>query len=301
MLTRRARALLATGAVLGLLANALAAPAVAAKDPGGACPPAQVDCHVWDDKPGRPGGPGGGGDTGGGNGNGGSDPARKCTRDGTPVPCYDPLQGWFNQSDGCYYRLAEPPTTAPDGRQAYTMSCLNGTSTAWLDAPPGGFGAPPDPADLAAEALARLTLARPRLGIAPRSGKSGLVGLPVWLWIPPVAPYYVSPEEPLHASAEDRGLRVDIWASVEKVVWDMGNNDSMTCDNPGSAHTDQAGPSPTCGYPGYRRAGKYEVVVTTHWQVRWEASSGESDVLRPTRRSEVAEVTINELQVVTDR
>ena len=87
---------------------------------------------------------------------------RPVHRDGEAVPCYDDLLGWFNSSDGCYYKVAEPqPAGVPEGRTSYLVSCaggLAGGEPVVLDDPPPGFGAPPDPADLAARALASLNL-----------------------------------------------------------------------------------------------------------------------------------------------
>ncbi|WP_442929901.1 hypothetical protein [Micromonospora sp. WMMC241] len=279
------------------------APARAA-DPGGSCPPEQTDCDVWDDDPpipGDPGGPGGGGDNGGGNGGG----TAKCQWNGRVIPCYDPDLGWFNNGDGCYYKLAVPQKEAPPGQQWYQLACNGGDLGSLRQelraAPPPGYGTPPDPEELARRALASISLLRPRAAVAPRRSKGpGLVGLPVWMWASPGASYF----GPLSASAEDRGLRVTITATVTRIVWHMAPGLDVTCTGPGTpyqADGPYAGsPSPDCGLPhGYATAGTYQVHATTFWTVEWTSSGGESGEIAQSRVSGVVPVQINELQVVT--
>lgn len=269
--------------------------------PGAECPPGQDDCTVWDDEPGRPGRPGKPGDGGGGG-------SRTCQRNGTTVPCYDPLLGWFNNSDGCYYKLAQPqPPGGPAGKKLYLRSCTGGPASqepVWLDAPPDGFGTPPDPAELARRALASITLRQPTVGIAPNKGP-GLVGLPVWLWTDP-GPQTWGPQR---ASARAPGLTVRIEARVVKIVWTMGDGSRpITCDNPGVAydparHRDTL---PKCGYAGYPRSsrsqpgGTYQVTATTTWQVTWTGGSRRGTLPLQIRTSDPREIRIDELQVVTE-
>ncbi|SBT50483.1 hypothetical protein [Micromonospora auratinigra] len=295
------RRLLAAG--LALLLALVGAPA-RAEGPGADCPPGQNDCNVWDDEPGTPGGPGGGGNTGGGGSGDGA--AAKCQWNGRAIPCYDDLLGWFNNGDGCYYKLAEPQPDAPDGKQWYVRTCnggdLGAQSVVLLDAAPPGYGAPPDPEELARRALAKISLLPPRIAVAPRKSKGpGLVGLPIWLWASPGEDYF----GPLTASASDRGLTVSITAKVDRIVWTMGDGNTVTCTGAGTpydAKGARAGePSPDCGYPGgYARAATYKVRATTFWTVHWQASSGgqEGDIAQ-SRLSGIVDVKINELQVVT--
>ncbi|MFI7491682.1 hypothetical protein ACIBXA_25225 [Micromonospora echinaurantiaca] len=298
------RALGGVGLAL-LLAAAATVPAVAAgrADPGVECPPGQPDCSVWDDDPGTPGGPGGG-DTGGGGDSGGGG-AGKCQWNGRTIPCYDDLLGWFNNGDGCYYKLAQPqPTNTPPGQQWYVRTCNGGDlgdqTTVLRDSPPPGFGAPPDPEELARRALASIRLLPPRVAVAPRKSKGpGLVGLPVWMWASRGENYF----GPLHADAEDRGLRVVIEAKVDRIVWSMGNGRKVTCTGPGtpySATGARAGrTSPDCGYhTGYPKAGTYRVSAVTYWTVTW-SGGGQRGEIPQTRASGTVPIQINELQVVT--
>lgn len=297
------RLVVAVGLTL-LLAAGAAVPALAAAaaDPGGECPPGSNDCSVWDDDPGVPGDPGGGGNTGGG-GSGGA--AAKCQWNGRAIPCYDDVLGWFNNGNGCYYKLAEPQPTAPPGKQWYVQTCnggdLGAQTTVLLDGPPAGFGTPPDPEELARRALASIELLPPRAAVAPRKSKgAGLVGLPVWMWASPGVGYF----GPLTASASDRGLTVSITAKVDRIVWTMGDGKRVTCTGPGTAYKvdgPRAGlTSPDCGYHrGYLKAGTYRVSATTHWTVHWASSGGGSGDIAQTRTSGTVPIEIDELQVVT--
>lgn len=166
--------------------------------------------------------------------------------------------------------------------------------------PPPGFGAPPDPEELARRALASISLLPAPLRMAPRKSIGpGLVGLPVWMWAARSTSYF----GPLTASASDRGVTVSIEAKVNRIVWDMGNGDEVPCGTAGTPYDskgDRAGEtSPDCGYDkGYQKAGTYRVTATTHWKVTWQGG-GESGEILVTRNSGTVPIQINELQVVT--
>nr|WP_243704786.1 hypothetical protein [Micromonospora sp. KC723] len=287
--------------MLALLVTVLAPPPPAA---AGApdCPIGQDDCSIWDDDPGTPGDPDDPG--GGGDGGGAKPPAAKCQWNGRPVACYNEFLGWFNNADGCYYKLAEPQPEAPEGSKWYVQTCNGGDlgqqTTVLLATPPPGFGAPPDPEELARRVLARLSLLPPRIAVAPRRDTGpGLVGLPVWMWASPGRNYF----GPIEASDSDRGLTVTLTAKVERIVWNMGNDVKITCTGPGTPYDPRgrhAGkPSPDCGYDsGYPKADTYLVSATTYWSVSWRGG-GESGEIPQTRTSGTIPIEIDELQVVT--
>ncbi|RAO43481.1 hypothetical protein GAR06_04614 [Micromonospora saelicesensis] len=310
MLSRAAttrRALAGLGLTLLLVVGA-APPAAAAlrADPGAGCPPDQPDCSVWDDEPGNPGDPGGGGDNGGGGDDGGGGGGGVCQWNGRTIPCYDEDLGWFNNGDGCYYKLTEGSVEPPEGHQWYLQTC-NGGDLGAQDVvsraePPAGFGAPPDPEELARRALASISLLPARLKVAPRKNIGpGLVGLPVWMWATPGKNYF----GPIYADESDRGLTVYIEAKVDRIVWDMGNGEKVTCYGAGTEYkatgTRAGATSPDCGYDeGYPKADTYDVTATTHWTVSWWTNSDATRrVIPQTRRSGIVQIRINELQVVT--
>jgi hypothetical protein len=300
VLTRRLLALTAALFVLAVPSAAVADP------PIGECPPGSDSCHIIDeDEDTGGGGDNGDGDNGGGDGSGGGE--RKCTRGSDPVPCYDPVFGWFNQADGCYYKLTEPQLDppangSPDGAW-YTPTCLAGVETPrWFDAPPAGAEPPPDPETLARRALAEITLRAPDLQIKPDPNGAGLVGLPVWLWVER------GPETwgPIFSSEADRGLTVTIEASVNNLTFDLGDGSPpVNCPGGGTPYPKGAtGPSPDCGHvfakssrqqPGQ----KFTITATTTWTVTW-TGGGEIGTLEPQVREATVGVRINELQVVTE-
>jgi hypothetical protein len=271
-----------------------------AANAGGTCDPTQDPwCQV------EGSGPGGGGGGGGGGGSGGSG---GCSWNGVPLPCSDPSLGFYI-GDGCYLKKAEPPPFPPlpghDTGGWYVKSCYTAPGSdqvnvvaEWVDDPPAG----PTPEQLAQEALAKIHLLGARIGLAPDPNGSGLVGEPVWMWTA-VTPGTWGPQS---ASASGGAITVNLTAKAQKIVWDMGDGHSVTCDNPGTAYSPSYGEkdSPNCGYR-YPRAststsnphGRYHITATTYWTVTWNGG-GETGVLTPTSVSN-SSVEIQELQVVT--
>ncbi|GGO05805.1 hypothetical protein [Micromonospora parathelypteridis] len=304
--TASRRALVGIGLALLLVVSAtLPAAAALRAGPGAGCPPDQPDCSVWDDEPGNPGDPGGGGDNGGGDSGGGGG-GGGCQWNGRTIPCYDEHKGWFNSNDGCYYKLAEPQAEAPEGQQWYVQTCNGGDDIGnevpvLLDEPPPGFGAPPDPEELARRAFASITLLPAPLAVAPRKRIGpGLVGLPVWMWSEQNAAYF----GPIYADETDRDVTVEITAEVKRIVWDMGNGEYVTCYNAGTEYEATGeragGTSPNCGYDdGYQKAGTYDVTATTYWTVTWRGGGETGEIPGVTRDSGIVQIQINELQVVT--
>ncbi|MEV0734297.1 hypothetical protein [Polymorphospora sp. NPDC050346] len=302
MLTRR---LLAIGAGLALLL--VGTPVLAANPNGGAqCPPGQTTCHAWGGGPGTPGNPGGGGNTGGGNSGGGGN--RKCYDQGQEIPCYDDVLGWWNPSDGCRYKLAEPQgSDVPAGKTRYWRTCagdgMGSFEAVNLDSPPTGFEAPPSPAEVALRLLATIEMKHPVISTAPGVDGAGLVGLPVWLWIDSGLPYWGR----IADSRTEQSVRVSLTARAHKVVWDLGDGSPpISCDNPGERYTPaKASKTPKCGRPGGypksskdRPGGHYTVTATVYWEVDWRSGDLEGSFADQTRQSSV-NIQIDELQVVT--
>ncbi len=303
MLTRRLGITLTGMLLVGLMTSGV--PAVA--DSGGvSCPPDAPVCVVVVTDPGSPG-------AGGTPGTGTPDQrVCKVPATGQVMPCFDSHFGWWSNTDGCYYMLVEPPPAPdssawnghyPQGR-VYLTTCLgtpgSGGGWAWLPNPPEGYGGvSATPATLAQSALDTMRLTGPEIGMAPGAGKTGLVGLPVWLWTA------VSPSTwgPTSATAAVPGLSVTATARAQKIVWDMGDGHSVTCTTPGTVYTTSKGAaaSPTCGYryadsSASQPASVYTVTATTTWSVTW-AGGGQSGALTVTRTSTTS-VRIGELQVL---
>ena len=135
--------------------------------------------------------------------------------------------------------------------------------------------------------------------MAPELGKSGLVGLPVWMWTSVSARTW----GPASATASVPGLSVTATAQAIKVAWDMGDGHTVTCANPGTPYARSRGAamSPTCGYRYDRSSADqpgaaYAVTATTTWAVTWSGGGG-TGALTVTRSS-TARVRIGELQVL---
>lgn len=330
MLSLRGRGtLLAAAAVLVPFHLGLTA-GVAAADgdkPGGGveCPDLVPDCDLnaggggsqdKPDKPNKPGGKPGGGGTGG---------SAKCFiewDDIGEVPCHDPEMGWFNPAGQCYWEILEPQpakdaadwewgTAAPgdDAARAkgkvYNVTCpgagreLMGGST-WSLNPPPGFGGGPTAEELAQEAIEKMRLLGADIGSAPKAGKTGLVGMPVWIWNNKTPRTW----GPVTASASAPGITVTATANVKKIAYTMGDGGSEECTTAGTPYEKRFGgqPSPDCGYRYTKTSSSqpdkaFTVTAITTWTVHWAGGGQEGDITT-TRVAEPAQITIGEAQAV---
>lgn len=270
------------------------------------CPPNQPICIIVVTDPGSPGG--------GGTGGSGSSGPRVCKvpTTGDVVPCQDPAWGWWSNLDGCYYKRLDPPppATSPEWRGNYPKGSIyqatcpgsggTGGGWTWFANPPDGYGGVAvTPATLAQQAINTMRLTGPDIGMAPSPGKTGLVGLPVWLWTAVSAKTW----GPASATASVPGISVTATARAKRIVWDMGDGHTVTCTTPGTPYTTSKGdrPSPTCGYVYTRSSASqsdhvFAVMATTTWAVTW-IGGGESGALTVTRSS-TTQVRIGELQVL---
>ncbi|MEU8337858.1 hypothetical protein [Micromonospora tulbaghiae] len=290
MLTRRIVALL-----LAVGAGALLAPDVAHADYEHC--DALGNCYWVVEKPGTGGGGNdGGGDSGGGAGQG-------CRYEGQTVPCVVDSFGVWDGS--CYVRrIPPPPGGRTDGywsiRTCGVYGGIASQTTAWSPEPPAGIL--PSYQELTQRAIAQMNLDGPDIGIAPRTDGAGLVGLPIWLW------NRVSPNTwgPVTRTAAVPGRSVTATARAQKVVWDMGDGQSVTCTKPGTPYQPSFGNkrSPDCGYDGYRQpsstrpGGRYTVTATTTWLVAW-SGGGSNTGSQSIDLSSTTTIDIDELQVIT--
>ncbi len=158
-----------------------------------------------------------------------------------------------------------------------------------------------DPAQLAQEALDKMTLLGPDININPRPGGKGLVGMPVWMAVDQSQTTW----GPNTASASASGVTVTATAKVSKIVWNLGDGANVTCTGPGTAYKKAFGlkKSPDCGHTYMQPSsdepgGTYKVTATSTWVVDWQVSGGgESGQLTEVRDSSVA-VAIVESQAV---
>ncbi|MFF8790803.1 ATP/GTP-binding protein [Streptomyces sp. NPDC015125] len=239
---------------------------------------------------------------------------------GSPGRGHQTSTGGSNSGDGkgrtspvtCTYKKAspQPPAGSPDWEghkpgdgAVYEQTCRYKNSAdfsisrnVWAaDPPKGGV----DPAVLAQRAVDKMRLRGPDIGIVPKSGGKGLVGLPVWMWTAKTAETY----GPNSATASAGAVTVTATAKVDQIVWDMGDGNTVTCTTAGTPYKSSYGKqsSPDCGYR-YRHSSKdepgkkYPVTATTTWSIDWRGA-GQTGQLTQTRQSQT-QVSIGQLKVL---
>ena len=140
----------------------------------------------------------------------------------------------------------------------------------------------------------QLGLGSPTIEMAPPDGSAQLVGVASWLWIDPAAWRAVS------ASATAGPVTTTATATPTKVVWDMGDGDSVTCDGPGTPYS-ASDPNATtaCSYT-WPAPGSFTVTATAYWSVTWTATGaagGGNLGLQAGPAAQVA-VTVTESQAI---
>lgn len=167
----------------------------------------------------------------------------------------------------------------------------------------GGPDGPPKPAVapvvLAQVAVDQMLLKAPAIGITPKPGGKGVVGMPVYMWTAKEPETY----GPNTASATAGAVTVTATAKVSKIVWAMGDGTTVTCTTAGTPYRAEYGkkPSPDCGHrytlpSSTQRSGKYHVTATSTWTIDWEGG-GQRGQLTEVRDSAV-DVTVAEVQVL---
>ena len=219
-----------------------------------------------------------------------------------PRTCYDPAthdvidcetdNGWWHAVYKCYIK------PAPDRDDEWLCTDLNGDtgSIHQLDGPEP----PPDPRQVAWELIAQIQLRAGQIAFAP-DPEHGLIGLPHWMWIPDRNPQTTGP---ITQSATKNGYTITIDAVLDRVVYDMGNGDTVTCTGEAAQGTRyleryKLNPSPTCGYDtGYAEPGAYTITAQSFWVINWYGVGQAGTITLDFTRS--AETTIAE-QVSVNR
>ena len=197
-----------------------------------------------------------------------------------------------------------PPAPAPrsgSGAGRRTSGCASGgVSTCAPRRGPVRPRPPAQPPDVG-EVKSQTQLPVPTVGLSPAPPIPQLVNLPVFLWIDPAQ--WV----PVTASATSGGVTSTVTATPRRVVWDMGNGESVPCDGPGAAYVpgvpDDQQPS-KCRYT-YRRSsagapnGTFTVTTTLEWDVSWVAIGAPGGgPLDPASQSTTTTVEVVEVQAL---
>ncbi|MEV0604638.1 ATP/GTP-binding protein [Streptomyces sp. NPDC050315] len=240
---------------------------------------------------------------------------QKCMIGEQEVPCDRPDYGHFNQADMCYWAPMDPqpPANDPlwqeagapagwkpgDGGKLYERACFGQLESGVRFAATDPTGAAVDPAVLAREAVSKMTLRGAKIGITPKPGGKGVVGMPVYMWTAKDAEHW----GPNTASASAGAVTVTATAKVKKIVWKMGDGKSVTCTTAGTPYKSSYGkePSPDCGYrytqpSSSQPGGKYHVTATSTWSIDW-AGAGQNGQLTEIRNASV-DIAVGEVQVL---
>ncbi|MFC8094630.1 ATP/GTP-binding protein [Streptomyces sp. NPDC057301] len=224
-----------------------------------------------------------------GNGSGGSDSGLKCGYTKIdPEPPASAVELWKGadpkKSDLFFYSCSDGGQDNPDG----FISVPNG-QTPQQQA---------NPQELAERAVDSMTLLGPDVA-SPKAAGRYTVGVPVWMWVNQSATTY----GPNTASASAGGVTVTATARVSKIVWQMGDGVSVTCNGPGTPYkaSESMAESTTCGHVYAKTSdgdpgGKFPVTATSTWTIDWQGG-GAAGQLTEIRQTNV-QVAIGELQVV---
>lgn len=174
------------------------------------------------------------------------------------------------------------------------------SSNYWQYTPGNPTNPGPDLAALARQAYDEVPLGFPVPATSPGIDVDQITGLPTWLWLEPGS------WAELSARAEIPGFWVEVTAHPERVVWDMGDGETVTCDGPGTPYdpaVDDNAQSTDCSHVYQYTSvdepdGRYRASVTIEWSVDWEASTGADGVLADASRTTTFALTVTERQAV---
>lgn len=250
------------------------------------------------------------GDGSSGPGSSGGSTGPKCTKfGGIAVPCSDPGYGVWSNSLGCYLNKISPQP-APDDElweghypEGAVYLCNNpdgiATPAIWLPALPT---VQISPEEAARAVVSRMTLRAADIGIVPedKPGSIGAVGAPVYMWTTP-GPTTFGPQV---LTGSEGGVTITATANVDRIVWNMGDGNTVTCRTPGTPYEDRYGfdMSPDCGYRyKHTSAGKpgnaYPIVATSYWVVTWTGPGGSSGTITLDLESRTS-IVVGELQAL---
>jgi len=162
----------------------------------------------------------------------------------------------------------------------------------------GASGVTITSAMLVQEAMRRLAPPAPAVNLNPEGDQ--LVQLPSWLWLD--SGQWVT----RRATASAGGVSATVVADPQRVLWDMGNGDTVTCDGPGRPYAAEFAESPEateCRYT-YRHSSasqpgaSFEVTATIRWAASWSGSDGDGGDLGFLSTSASVPIRVQEAQAL---
>ena len=143
---------------------------------------------------------------------------------------------------------------------------------------------------IAEQAARTLGLASPVIEMAPPYGHPQLVHVATWLWVSPAAWH------PVSASASAGPVTTTATATPTKVIWDMGDGQSVTCVGPGTPYDPSApNATSTCSYT-WSTVGTYTVTATIYWSVTWSAAGAAGGGTLGVQAGPASRVTVQVVQ-----
>ncbi|WP_253876905.1 hypothetical protein [Promicromonospora umidemergens] len=175
--------------------------------------------------------------------------------------------------------------------------CFPGEETAyWAPVPPG---TDVDFEALAQRAVESMGIEPITIGIVPedKPDRVGIVGMPVWMWVQEPGPTTYGPGDG-EATAGD--VTVTATARVVRIVYDMGDGTTVTCNSPGTPYEDRYGitESPDCGHQYTKQGDPYTVTATSYWVADWQGPGDIGGTIELERTTET-QVVVGEAQVIT--
>jgi len=224
--------------------------------------------------------------------------------DGASAPAAAPT---IKYVDGLPYSIASldraAATAARTGTATAPIAALMVNPAAPATAPAGPPPPlPPSPAEVAQIAISQMQLQPVGIGIVPedKPGKIGVVGMPTWMWVK-------NPGEattgPMTRSATAGPVTVNAVATLDRVVWQMGDGSSVTCHGAGVPYSAGWGAqdSPTCGHR-YQHTSEdqpgmaYTVTATSYWTINWFGGGGAGVV--PQQVAATTRIQVGEFQAI---
>ncbi|WP_211715602.1 hypothetical protein [Nocardiopsis sp. MG754419] len=157
-----------------------------------------------------------------------------------------------------------------------------------------------DPAVLAEQARASMSLPAPEIGTAPPLGKPRFVNMPSWMWIDAASWEQVS------ATASVSAGSVTVTATPERVLWDTGDGHQVVCQSAGTVFSRavfRESGSPDCGHtytslPPGGPGSEVGLEAVWEWSVSWSTSTGDGGDLEGLSTSSTEAVVVSEIHAV---
>lgn len=178
---------------------------------------------------------------------------------------------WWSAGSDVGSNIVDGDGEVADAKQFewYWMSCPDGDGGSTTDLIPVPREDAVDPTVLRDQAIDTLSLPSPALAMNPSGDQ--VVHVDTWLWVDDAI--WTTHSKSVSAG----GVTTTVTAAPTRVIWDLGNGDTVVCDGPGAPY-DPSMPADEqvtdCSYTyKHTSAGQpgdaYQVTATIEWTVSW--------------------------------